>query len=68
MEFDVGQCLTIMKAIIELTDSSGGSGLVQNKPHRGKRFENSVIVFYVRDGQILPSHHKKPPLYDSLRS
>lgn len=39
MNFDAVQHLEITKAIIKLTDSSTASGLVQNKPYGGRRFE-----------------------------
>lgn len=39
------------ESIIELTYSSGGSSIVQNKLHGRKRFDPSHMVFFERDGQ-----------------
>lgn len=53
MDFDVGKRLEIRKAIIVLTNSSRGSGLVQNKLRGGKRSKDSTMIFYKKDMQIL---------------
>lgn len=60
MDFDAGHHLTITKKLAELTNSLGGSGFVQNKPHGGIIFKDNSMVFYEGDMQILPSHHNQP--------
>lgn len=45
-DFNIGQRLAITEEIIELIDSLGGSGVLQNKPRGGRRFEDNVMVFY----------------------
>lgn len=49
-DFNAYQRLKIMKAIIELTDSSGGSGIIENRSDWRKGFEESAMIFYKRDG------------------
>lgn len=44
LDLDSSQGLKITKAIIEFTDSSGGSSLVQNKSGGGTRFEENAMV------------------------
>lgn len=44
MNFDADRRLVIIKAIINLPDSSGPSGFVQNKPRGGRRFEVNAMV------------------------
>lgn len=48
MDLDAVQHL-IMKAIIEPIDSLASLGLVQNRPHGGRSFEDNAMVFYEKD-------------------
>lgn len=48
------------RVIIELIDSRGGLGFVQNRPRGGKRFQDSAMVSCQKDRQILHIHHNKP--------
>lgn len=54
--FYASQGLTITKAIIELTGSSGSSSLVQNRPRGWRRFEDNAINFYEKDRRIWSAH------------
>lgn len=57
MNFNNDQCLTINKAIIELTFSSSGLFHAQIWPHGGNRLDGNAIVFYEKDRLVLLSHH-----------
>lgn len=58
LDFNSGYGLAIRKAIIELTDS-GACILVHNRSRGWKRFQETFMVSYVKDKQILPSHHNR---------
>lgn len=60
IKYTVGQCLAIARAIIEITDSSGGFNFVQKMPSREMRFEDNTMVFYKKDKQIQPKYHNGP--------
>lgn len=48
-----------MKAIIELIDSSTSLGLVHNRPHAGRSFEDNAMVFYEKGQVGLPYRHSR---------
>lgn len=60
MDFGANQRSEVRKATIGLINSSGGSSVVQNRPHGGRRFEDSTTIFYEKDRKILLSHHNQP--------
>lgn len=66
MDFSPKQRLTISKAIIELTDPSGGSGLAEFSSRGSNRFEDTVRVLYENDRRDLPSHHNRPLYVTSI--
>lgn len=59
MESNVDQCLVIIKTMIELSDSSAGSGLGQGRLPGGNPFEGHAMVFYERYTSIVPSHDNR---------
>lgn len=49
IEFSTKQCLAITKAIIKLSDLSGGSGLAKRMSQEGSRFKDNTVVFHEND-------------------
>lgn len=56
IDFSAEQRLAITKAIINLTDPSGGCGVFERRP-RGGSILKTAIVFYRNDMQDIHDHH-----------
>lgn len=62
MKFNPYRCLTITKAIIDLTDTSGGSNSKFSKRplYKNVKYDDDAIVFYREDKQTYLEYHNKP--------
>lgn len=52
IDFNPNQHLAIIEAIIEVTDSLGGSSLVGRRLCGGNRFEDIAMVFYENTNRV----------------
>lgn len=66
VDFGPEHRIAITKAIIELTDPSGSSGLTKTWPRGNNRFEDIAMVFCDYDCPDLPNHHNRS-LYVTAR-
>lgn len=60
VDFNREQMLTIMKAIIELTNMLGSSNLVESRTRRNNKFDDNAVVFNENDQGEVPSQHNRP--------
>lgn len=60
IDFSPGKRLVITKAIIELTEPSGSSNVVESKRRRNNRFNDNAVVFHENDRHNITSQHNCP--------